>query len=70
MAVTRIDYANLDETIVGSEIVALSHSGEPPRTNSLGIIKEVSIVDGVAVMTMTDGQIQYGVGVGGYIEIA
>jgi hypothetical protein len=70
MAVTRIDYANLDETIVGSEIVALSHSGEPPRSSSLGIVKEVTVVNGVVVMTMTDGQIQYGIETGGYIEVA
>jgi hypothetical protein len=70
MAVTRIDYANLDQTLVGSEVVALSHSGEAPSTKSLGIVKEVSIVDGVVIMTMTDGQVQYGVEAGGYVEVA
>ena len=70
MAVTRIDYANLDATIVGSEIVALSHSGEAPTNKSLGTVKEVNTVEGVVVITMTDGQVVYGVASGGYIEVA
>jgi hypothetical protein len=71
IAPTRIDYANLDASVVGAELMSVANDDNVIASKSLGTITSVeATTDPVAtVITVNDGTTQYGIGNTGYIEV-